>query len=259
MKRNDIPGNTGFHLFVLLLEKVMKKGCIIIITGLVFVLCVNPFVWAGEKSPQLEELRYHDADNDGKNDLFRDANGDGINDVTGKPYQHHFKFVDSNNDGKNDVFQDDDGNGFNDLAENDKGMKEAITHIVIDFDNDGINDVTGEKYLPEIGNRRFIDEDGDGINDTVTDKEKSSPQELARDLSMDRFVDEDGDGINDIVTVEESTLQDPGSESDKDRFVDEDGDGINDGRSFGRSERGWGRRRPDNRRPDEDTSNKRSR
>lgn len=86
-----------------------------------------------------------DADGDGVNDRFRDADGDGINDVapgafagmtfhigfcgthtdadgngiddlTGFPYHHGFGWVDLNNDGVNDAFVDADSDGINDLT-----------------------------------------------------------------------------------------------------------------------------------------------
>ena len=75
--------------------------------------------------------------------------------------------------------------------------KEQVSHTVIDFDEDGINDVTGKRYRPRKSEQRFIDENGDGINDGITagDTQKSSDRGHA--VGMDRFVDEDGDGIND--------------------------------------------------------------
>lgn len=45
-----------------------------------------------------------------------DANGNGIDDLTGGPYGHGFGWVDANMDGMNDAYHDADGDGFNDLT-----------------------------------------------------------------------------------------------------------------------------------------------
>ncbi|MCY3667809.1 MAG: hypothetical protein OXH81_19275, partial [Gemmatimonadetes bacterium] len=42
---------------------------------------------------------YVDADRDGINDRFRDQDGDGVNDLNGQPYPHHFPFLDEDEDG----------------------------------------------------------------------------------------------------------------------------------------------------------------
>ena len=122
--------------------------------------------WAAGKSPRHEKLGYRDDDNDGKNDLFRDQDGDGINDVTGKPYRHRYLYNDSDGDGQNDNFRDADGNGINDLMEQDAVRMGGMSHFVIDFEENGINDVTGKQYQQHMGMRGFFDENGDGIRDT---------------------------------------------------------------------------------------------
>jgi len=161
------------------------------------VLSVPGASYAGGKSPGMEEPRYLDTDRDGINDLFRDGDGDGINDATGKAYRHNFKFADEDGDGKNDLFRDSDGDGVNDLAILAQDKRSAdITHFVIDFDRDGVNDVTGKHYsFEEPGRVFFIDEDGDGINDNTSGR--NSMPGKGQNPQYDKFTDEDGDGIND--------------------------------------------------------------
>lgn len=129
---------------------------------------------------------FADTDRDGINDRFRDANGDGVDDVSDKPYPHRFTFEDKDRDGRNDLFRDEDGDGVNDLA----GTKPRLV-LVLDYQSRKINDVTGAKYTrtrlygDSFGrikedtslSRAFVDRDMDGINDF--------------------FVDDDGDGICD--------------------------------------------------------------
>jgi len=169
------------------------------------VLSIPGASFAGSKSPRMEKPRYRDADKNGVNELFRDGNGDGINDVSGKAYQHNFKFSDKDGDGKNDLFLDSNGDGVNDLvigAQDKNGA--GNRHTVIDFDGDGVNDITGKQYSSEKPSRGFIDEDGDGINDNAARENRVPGKEQNRE---------------------------------KDIFTDEDGDGINDGRGFGRERR----------------------
>jgi len=151
-------------------------------------------------------IGFVDRDRDGRNDLFRDENGDGINDVTGKPYPHRFKFEDKNGDKINDIFVDSDGDGVND-----RGTKfvdrdrDGLNDNVIDYNRDGVNDITGLKYGRDslngyrfgfvdeehgIHHRKFIDEDGDGMHDGYRSGR-------LRDSRFDYFIDRDGDGICD--------------------------------------------------------------
>ncbi|HFD04862.1 MAG TPA: hypothetical protein ENJ25_01805, partial [Firmicutes bacterium] len=78
---------------------------------------------------------YHDRDKNHINDLFKDANGDGINDITGKRYKHRFPFIDKNKDGINDFFIDTNGDGINDV----KSKLYRKLYPCIDYNNDGIN------------------------------------------------------------------------------------------------------------------------
>jgi len=116
---------------------------------------------------------YQDKNSDGINDLFRDADGDGTDDVTGKKYRHAFQFRDNDNDGKNDLFRDANGDGMNDLVV--PGSKAGRRGLVffLDVDANGQNDVTGAPvrsrgFGMHSGQAQwddFVDEDGDGIDD----------------------------------------------------------------------------------------------
>ena len=162
--------------------------------------------WPAGKSPGYEKPEYQDNDGDGVNDLFRDADGDGVNDVTGKPYRHNYSYTDANGDGINDSFLDANGDGVNDLALNGQNGNDATSYYAIDFDSDGINDITGKYYQRRVGQNGFLDEDADGIRDT--NEGSQNPPDKGQDAV-----------------------------SNNDTFEDEDGDGINDGRGFGRGQR----------------------
>ena len=156
---------------------------------------------------------YVDLDRDGVNDRFRDANGDGVDDVTGKAYPHRFRFVDRDRDGVNDLFVDRDGDGVNDLdARYVDRDGDGVCDNVVDYDGDSINDISGLKYdrfslkgfryglVDEergIVHRRFLDTDGDGMNDL----RQYGLWGRGRGGGMDYFVDEDGDGICDGRTI----------------------------------------------------------
>lgn len=162
-------------------------------------------------SPAVSVIGYVDADLNGLNDHFRDANGDGVNDVSHKPYQHHFRFVDLNRDGTNDLFVDQDGDGVNDLDARYKDADgDGICDNITDFDGDGINDITGEKY-----SRKSLR----GYRYGRVDEERKTVHR--------RFVDKDRDGMNDLIRRFHPP---PGNEPRRDHFIDEDGDGIADGR-----------------------------
>lgn len=154
---------------------------------------------------------YVDRNRDGINDLFRDANGNGVDDVTKKAYPHRFRFEDANGDNINDLFTDADGDGVNDRdAEYVDRDGDGICDNVIDYDGDGVNDITGTKYSrTSLQGGRFgrVDED--------------------RGIIHPRFVDEDGDGMHDRHGVTGRAQR-----SGMDFFVDEDGDGICDGRNI---------------------------
>ena len=155
---------------------------------------------------------YVDAGRAGTNNRFRDANGDGVNDVTGKPYPHRFGYADQNGDGINDRFTDADGDGVNDLDGRVVDLDgDGVCDNVLDQDADGRNDVTGEAYDDQLKGWRyglvneetgqtasvFVDEDGDGANDSWESGSGRGHRGMAEDL----FIDEDGDGIADGRTV----------------------------------------------------------
>jgi len=155
-------------------------------------------------------IGFVDADHDGRNDRFLDADGNGINDVDRQPYSHRFSFVDENNDGINDRFRDQDGDGVNDwngryLDADNNGFIDNV----IDADGDHHNYITGEKYdrrglrgwrygffFEERGHRlkRFVDRNGDGMHDAL---ERLHKRFELSERKMDFFLDEDGDGIDD--------------------------------------------------------------
>ena len=155
---------------------------------------------------------YVDADRTGTNDRFRDADGDGVNDVTGKPYPHRFGYADQDHDGANDLFVDADGDGVNDRDGRAVDLdRDGVCDNVLDQDANGRNDVTGESYDDQLRGWRlglvdeeagktapvFVDEDGDGTNDSW----QTSPGHGTHGEAMDLFIDEDGDGIADGRTV----------------------------------------------------------
>ena len=169
----------------------------------------QPHLADTRKAPKV--LGYVDLDRDGVNDRFRDANGDGVNDITKVGYLHRFEFVDRNEDGVNDRFVDADGDGVNDLdARYVDRDKDGICDNVIDYDGDGINDITGLKYSKaslkgfrygrvdeerKKVHRRFVDADGDGMHDL------RGARGMRGRGGVDHFVDEDGDGICDGRTI----------------------------------------------------------
>ena len=164
---------------------------------------------------------YVDLDRDGLNDRFRDANGDGIDDVGGRSYPHRFRFADADQDGINDVFVDQDGDGVNDLdARYQDQDGDGICDNAVDYDGDRVNDITGLRY-----SRRSLK----GFRYGLVDEERGAIHQI--------FVDEDGDGMDDVLG--RGRMLRPGLGMGMDRFVDEDGDGIYDGRTVrGRMGRG---------------------
>jgi hypothetical protein len=164
---------------------------------------------SGEKS-----IGYVDENRDGLNDRFRDANGDGVDDVSKKKYAHRFRFVDEDGDGINDLFVDRDGDGVNDLhAQYVDADAVGICDNVVDFDGDWINDITGLKFDPK---------SLQGFRYGLVDEERG---EVHR-----HFLDRDGDGMHDML----QQLHRRGGAAGLDRFIDEDGDGIADGRHLRR-------------------------
>jgi len=166
---------------------------------------------AVEKNQKSDEkprfIGFVDKNKDGINDLFHDADGDGVNDVNKEKYEHRFEFQDKNKDKVNDIFIDKDGDGVNDLetkfADKDK---DGINDNVLDYNKDSINDITGLKYEKKDlmgyrygiveeeakkSHKKFIDEDGDGMNDSVAKRRG------IKNNTHDRFIDNDNDGISD--------------------------------------------------------------
>lgn len=175
-------------------------------------------------------IGFIDKNNDGINDNFCDADGNGINDVTNQPYPHSFKFEDKNGDGINDLWTDADGDGVNDylgkvMAENSRWVDtdgdgiadqrrsslhgRELMEYVLDTDEDGKNDITGSGYSGRdvygyrfgkvdeengVVDQAFEDADGDGINDKFLDEQRRSQLKHG---GMDFFIDADGDGIAD--------------------------------------------------------------
>jgi len=173
----------------------------------------EPPVSKPEDKPHI--VGFVDKNNDGVNDRFYDADGDGRNDVDAKAYPHNFQFVDENKDKINDLWIDRDGDGVNDLAAKlkpkDRGDRNKI---VLDANGDGHNDITGDAidktkhglngrqwgFWEEQAGRlhgRFIDEDGDGIDDRIHDFEAFMGRQQGQHNTHDLFIDEDGDGICD--------------------------------------------------------------
>lgn len=158
-----------------------------------------------------------DRNKDGKNDLFQDADGDGINDITKKPYPHGFKFEDKNGDNINDLYVDADGDGVNDLRAGFVDLDgDGICDNAIDMNSDFINDITGLRYNRKnlrgykfgfINEerlrlmRRFIDEDADGIPDFRMSRERLGGKDI--------FIDRDGDGIDDRRLIQQGFRKGP--------------------------------------------------
>jgi len=169
---------------------------------------------APKEATETKVVGYVDANRDGLNDRFRDANGDGVDDVSKKRYAHRFRFVDEDGDGVNDVFVDRDGDGVNDLqAKYVDADADGICDNVVDFDGDRVNDITGLKFGPK---------SLQGYRYGLVDEERGEIHRL--------FLDRDGDGMHDML----KQLHRRGKAAEIDLFIDEDGDGIADGRRLRR-------------------------
>ena len=64
----------------------------------IVILCMGS-AYAQQDAPAPALIGYVDENRDGINDRFRDADGDGIDDISAKPYPHRFRFVDEDADG----------------------------------------------------------------------------------------------------------------------------------------------------------------
>ena len=167
-----------------------------------------------EKALQIQKqtvtaFGFLDRNKDGKNDLFQDADGNGVNDISNQPYLHSFKFEDKNGDKINDLYADADGDGVNDLRARFIDLDgDGICDNVVDMNGDFINDITGlrfnrkslrgykfgfikEERLRLMGG--FIDENADGIPDF----RQGGKGPMMRMGGRDVFIDRDGDGIDD--------------------------------------------------------------
>jgi hypothetical protein len=180
------------------------------------IFCILLLAASGNAAPQEgvkaadQVTGFVDKDKNGINDKFKDAEGDGINDITGKSYKHNFKYADENNDSINDLWTDKDGDGVNDLArKHGANTQNALKLCVLDNNEDGVNDITGQKYSQkELHGHKY------GFIDERTGKIQG------------KFMDEDGDGIDDRMRTTGARHR----RQNRDMFVDEDGDGICDGR-----------------------------
>jgi len=156
-------------------------------------------------------IGFTDKDKNGINDMFCDADGDGINDINKRKYAHKFVFVDENKDGVNDLWLDKDGDGVNDrLHKLSNGDRRNAGKCIIDVDADGINDITGVKYdRNNFSGQKcgFIDEQSGKV--------------------LGKFLDTDGNGIDDRMEAGDGNRRG----RQRDLFIDSDGDGICDGRA----------------------------
>lgn len=184
-----------------------------------------------------------DQNKDGTNDRFRDANGDGVNDVDQKPYSHLFQFRDQNQDGLNDLWQDNDGDGVNDLMVlilKERGIRPKLPWI--DRDGDGVLD-PDVKPVYEVELTEFVlDSNQDKKND-VTGLAFTKDNVMGfrygcidEDLNHEikKFEDKNGDGMHDKFETRWLKQQPDAPGRNHDYFIDSDGDGIADGRGFGR-------------------------
>ena len=161
---------------------------------------------------------FTDANRDGVNDRYRDRDGDHRSDIDGRHCAPSFGWVDGDGDGVHDLFRDADGDGICDLS----GMPFAHSFGYSDDDHDGIND-------------RFRDADGDCINDLTDEPYVCMPGwvDLDGDGRNDFFRDADGDGMHDdpdrpLPYSHGCGWVDANRDGVNDRFMDADGDGIND-------------------------------
>lgn len=163
---------------------------------LLFTLSFGLPLLGKEEARRVNFIGFVDKNKDGMNDLFRDANGDGVNDVNGLPYPHMFGFRDDNKDSINDIFVDANGDGINDYDDSfaDKNG-DGINDNVIDADGDNRNDITGRivtRYKAEAkrinAKRTSWQESGKVLH---KGKEEIQPQ-------TDVFIDR-GDGFNELL------------------------------------------------------------
>lgn len=167
---------------------------------LVIIGCVTAASARAQEAPVVPSPGWLDRDADGRHDLYQDVNGDGVNDVNGARYAHHFAWQDEDGDGVNDFWCDADGDGVNDIESSYRDRDgDGRDDNVLDLDKDGSNDVTGRAYGRDelhgdefgfvIEGAGWLDEDGDGFADHGGGG--------GRHGRPDRFIDSDGDGMAD--------------------------------------------------------------
>lgn len=166
----------------------MKRKMILCLLVLVIPMLLNAKI-----------IGYRDRDKNRVNDLFRDANGDGINDITGKRYKHRFPFLDKNKDRINDYFIDMNGDGFNDT----KSKLYRKMYPCIDYNRDGINDITGKRYKNISKKIKTILKISKWINVEKTGEKNSKTHHKRNTAKVsgkgkyDTFIDKNKNGIDD--------------------------------------------------------------
>ncbi len=178
-----------------------------------FVAAATVAAAADPSGPPVPAAGWVDQDRDQRHDLFRDADGDGTNDVDGRRYDHPFAWSDADGDLLNDHYRDADGDGVNDLE---TGFHDADADghddNVLDMNGDGCNDITGLAYSRnDLHGDRYgfvhdgalwVDEDGDGFPD-----DRMGPGHEGRTGQEDRFQDHDGDGLADGCWFQDGGFQ----------------------------------------------------
>lgn len=175
---------------------------------LAFCSFVATVALAQDAPPAVPTPGWLDSDGDGRHDLYRDADGDGVNDASGLPYAHRFAWLDDDGDRANDLWRDADGDGVNDLETSFRDRDgDGRDDNVLDEDADGANDVTGRAYgRNDLHGEQFgfvvdglawVDEDGDGFADDAAGAAGG------RRGRQDRFIDSDGDGMADDCWFED--------------------------------------------------------
>ncbi len=182
---------------------------------LIFFLILVIYIHSSSAQELNDVIGFVDRNQNGINDLFRDADGDGVNDVTSEFYAHDFQFADEDGNGINDLWMDSDGDGVNDYLGEALNTVEGqidstqLPDYVLDADHDGYNDITGIGYSEQnlygfqfgnideergVNDSFYIDEDGDGMNDHFRFQDRIREHGYRE---MDYFMDRDGDGIAD--------------------------------------------------------------
>jgi len=149
------------------------------------------------------------------------------------PKSQFIGWLDQNKDGINDKFHDYNGDGINDVTKEkyehrskflDKN-KDRVNDVFIDKDGDGVNDLE----------TKFVDKDKDGINDNVLDYNKDGINDITglkyqkSDLMGYRYgiVEEELKKTHSkFIDENNDGMHDPVAK--RMSFQDEDADGVND-------------------------------